>query len=111
MHFFKLLLLITAISLFSYFLTTTIVDVVLMGRLDFYFSTKARAKDFLITKANWIDFQDGFKCSGFSSAFVMVTGTLAQTEIQPTKKCRTKCAAATFTRKESSTFFVKMDSR
>ena len=71
MHFFKLLLLITAISLFSYFLTTTIVDVVLMGRLDFYFCTKARAKDFLITKANRIDFQDGFKCSGFSSAFVM----------------------------------------
>ena len=71
MLFFKLLLLITVISLFSYFLTTTIVDVVLMGRLDFYFSAKARAKDFLITKANRIDFQDGFKCSGFSSAFVM----------------------------------------
>lgn len=32
-----------------------------MGRLDFYFSAKARAKDFLVTKANRIDFQDGFK--------------------------------------------------
>ena len=32
-----------------------------MGRLDFYFSAKARAKEFLITKANRIDFQDGFK--------------------------------------------------
>ena len=67
----KLILLITAISLFSYFLTTTIVDVALMGRLDFCFSTKTKAKEFLITKPNRIDFQDGFKCSGFSSAFVM----------------------------------------
>lgn len=48
-----------------------IVDVALLGRLDFYFSAKTRAKEFLITKANRIDFQDGFKCSGFSSAFVM----------------------------------------
>lgn len=67
----KLILLVTAISFISYFLTTTIVDAALAGRLDFYFSAKARAKEFLITKANRIDFQDGFKCSGFSSAFVM----------------------------------------
>lgn len=67
----KLLLLITAISFISYFLTTTIVDVALLGRFDFCFSAKARAKEFLITKANRIDFQNGFKCSGFSSAFVM----------------------------------------
>ena len=67
MLFFKLILLVTAISFISYLLTTTIVDVALLGRLDFYFS----AKDFLITKANRIDFQDGFKCSGFSSAFVI----------------------------------------
>jgi len=71
MHFFKLILLIVAISFFSYFLTTTVVDIVLMGRLDFCLSVKANAKEFLITKANRIDFQDGFKCSGFSSAFVM----------------------------------------
>lgn len=71
MLFFKLILLVTAISFISYFMTTTIVDVALAGRLDFYFSAKARAKEFLITKANRIDFQDGFKCSGFSSAFVM----------------------------------------
>ena len=57
MLFFKLILLVTAISFISYLLTTTIVDVALLGRLDFYFS----AKDFLITKANRIDFQDGFK--------------------------------------------------
>lgn len=69
--FFKLILLVTAISFISYFMTSTIVDVALAGRLDFYFSAKARAKEFLITKANRIDFQDGFKCSGFSSAFVM----------------------------------------
>lgn len=71
MHFFKFILLIAAISFFSYFLTTTIVDIVLMGWLNFYFSAKAKTKEFLITKANRIDFQDGFKCSGFSSAFVM----------------------------------------
>lgn len=71
MLFFKLILLVTAISFISYFMTTMIVDVALLGRLDFYFSAKARAKDFLVTKANRIDFQDGFKCSGFSSAFVM----------------------------------------
>ena len=57
----KLILLITAILFISYFLTTTIVDIALMGRLDFCFSPKARAKNFLITKLNRIDFQDGFK--------------------------------------------------
>ena len=61
MLFFKLILLVTAISFISYFLTTTIVDAALAGRLDFYFSAKTRAKEFLITKANRIDFQDGFK--------------------------------------------------
>ena len=71
MLFFKLLLLITAISFISYFMTTTVVDIALMGRLNFCFSAKVKAKEFLITKANRIDFQDGFKCSGFSSAFVM----------------------------------------
>ncbi len=71
MLFLKLILFITAISLFSYFLTTTIIDVVLIGRLDFCFSPKAKTKKFLITKENRIDFQNGFKCSGFSSAFVM----------------------------------------
>ncbi len=71
MLFLKLILFITAISLFSYFLTTTIIDVVLIGRLDFCFSPKAKTKKFLITKENRIDFQDGFKCSGFSSALVM----------------------------------------
>lgn len=71
MLFFKLILLITAISVISYFLTITVVDIALMGRLNFCFSPKAKEKEFLITKANRIDFQDGFKCSGFSSAFVM----------------------------------------
>lgn len=61
MLFFKLLLLITAISFLSYFLTTTIVDIALMGRLNFCFSAKAKTKEFLITKANRIDFQDVFK--------------------------------------------------
>lgn len=67
----KLILLTAANSFFSYFLTTTIVDIALMGRLNFCLSAKPKAKEFLITKANRIDFQNGFKCSGFSSAFVM----------------------------------------
>lgn len=59
------------LSLVNYLIITTIVDIFLMGRLHFCFAMKCRKKNFLITKTNRIDFQDGYKCSAFSSAYVL----------------------------------------
>lgn len=67
----KIVLLIIAVSVFSYFIITTVVDIALMGRLSFCFSTRPKSEKFLIKKENRIDIQDGFKCSGFSSSFVL----------------------------------------
>lgn len=50
---------------------TTIVDSFLMGALHFRFSMKCRQKNFVITKANRIDLQDGYQCSAFSSAYIL----------------------------------------
>ena len=63
--------LIIAISFFIYFIVTTAVDAALMGRLRFCFGAKPKDERFIVEKQNRIDFQDGFKCSGFSSAFVL----------------------------------------
>ena len=67
----KIVILIIAFSAFFYFIITTAVDIALMGRLSFCFSAKPKTEKFLIEKENRIDIQDGFKCSGFSSAFVL----------------------------------------
>lgn len=57
--------------LVNYFIITTIVDSVLMGALHFHFSVKCRTKEFVIKKANRIDLQSGYKCSAFSSAYIL----------------------------------------
>lgn len=59
------------LSLANYLIITTIVDCILMGKLHFQFSIKCREKEFVITKTNRIDIQSGYKCSAFSSAYVL----------------------------------------
>lgn len=56
---------------FSYIIITTIVDSILMGVLHFRFSLKCRKNEFVITKANRIDLQNGYKCSAFSTAYLL----------------------------------------
>lgn len=65
------ILLCIIVSLANYFIITTIVDCILMGKLHFCFSSRCRKKKFVITKANRIDMQSGYKCSAFSSAYVL----------------------------------------
>lgn len=64
-------LLCIGVALANFFLITTIVDCVLMGKLHFHFATKCRKKQFVISGANRIDIQDGYKCSAFSSAYLL----------------------------------------
>lgn len=66
-----LILICLIISLANYLIITTIVDCVLMGKLHFCLSSRCRKKEFVITKENRIDIQSGYKCSAFSSAYVL----------------------------------------
>ena len=58
-------------TLANYLIITTIVDSFLMGALHFHFSIICREKEFVITKANRIDLQNGYQCSAFSSAYIL----------------------------------------
>ena len=58
-------------TLANYLIITTIVDSFLMGALHFHFSIICRKKEFVITKANRIDLQNGYQCSAFSSAYIL----------------------------------------
>lgn len=42
-----------------------------MGALHFAFSNKCRKKEAVITKTNRVDIQSGYKCSAFSSAYIL----------------------------------------
>lgn len=66
-----LFLICLIVSLANYYIITTIVDCILMGKLRFCFSVKCRKTEFVIKKANRIDMQSGYKCSAFSSAYVL----------------------------------------
>lgn len=57
----KIAIVILLATLVNYLIITTIVDSFLMGALHFHFSTKCRKKEFLITKANRIDLQNGYQ--------------------------------------------------
>lgn len=59
------------ITLTNYLIITTIVDCVLMGGLHFQFSIKCRKQKFVITKTNRIDIQSGYKCSAFSTTYIL----------------------------------------
>lgn len=67
----KIILLIILIYLVNTVIITTVIDIILMGALSPRFSLKPRNKEFLITKENRIDLQDGNKCAAFSSAYVL----------------------------------------
>lgn len=67
----KICFVILLLSLANYVIITTIVDSVLMGALRFRFSMRCRKKAFVITKKNRIDIQNGYKCSAFSTAYVL----------------------------------------
>lgn len=55
----KIILLIALIYLVNTLFITTIIDIILMGALSFRFSIKSVKKNFLISKENTIDWQDG----------------------------------------------------
>ena len=59
------------ITLMNYLIITNIVDIILLGAFSFRFSTGCIAEQFVITKKNRIDMQDGFQCSAFSTAYVL----------------------------------------
>lgn len=67
----KIAIVILLITLVNYLIITTIVDSFLMGVLHFQFSMKCRKKEFSVTKANRIDLQNGYRCSAFSSAYIL----------------------------------------
>lgn len=58
-------------TLINILIIITIANSFQMGALHFHFSGKCRQKEFVITKANRIDLQKGYECSGFSSAYIL----------------------------------------
>lgn len=66
-----IIVLIIAISVVNYFVITTVIDVILMGKLHFQSKQKTDFAQAMITKENRIDIQSGFQCSAYSSAFVL----------------------------------------
>lgn len=67
----KILLWITVVSVINYFIITTVVDMILLGRYSFQLFLRCNIKEYIITKENRIDIQTGYQCSGFSSAYVL----------------------------------------
>lgn len=67
----KLFFWILVASFANYLVIATAVNAVLMEVLFFHFSFRCRYKQFVITKKNRIDFQDGNQCAAFSSAYVL----------------------------------------
>lgn len=66
-----LIILLVIISVIIYFTITIIVDISLMGALSPKISLKCKINKFTIEKENRIDIQSGYKCSAFSSAYVL----------------------------------------
>ncbi len=62
---------IIVISIVNYFVITTVVDIILMGKLHFQRKDKNDLPEAMIAKENRIDIQSGFQCSAYSSAFVL----------------------------------------
>lgn len=62
---------VSLIVVFGYLLSVTIVDACLMGVAFPRFSYDADKSEFLIEDSVRIDSQDGFKCSAYSSAYIL----------------------------------------
>lgn len=67
----KRILLIVAIIFVGYLVSVTIVDACLMGLATPEFDSSVEKEAFLVTDSTRIDMQTGFKCSAFSSAYVL----------------------------------------
>lgn len=67
----KILLLFSVLSLSFYLVITTVIDCILMGMLHFHVSLRPWRHTFLIKTPNQIHMQTGFRCSAFSSAYVL----------------------------------------
>lgn len=67
----RILLINLLLTLINYIVITTIIDIILMGMPRLHFSPICRLRQFVITKPNRIDFQNGNECSAFSSAYVL----------------------------------------
>ncbi len=67
----KLFFLMVLIYLVNTLIIITIIDIVLMGALHLRLSFGCRVKQFLITRENRMDFQNGNECAAFSSAYVL----------------------------------------
>lgn len=61
----------TIFTLLGYLISVTIVDAYLMGIATPYYSFKNDGYQFLLEDSTRIDFQTGFKCSAYSSAYIM----------------------------------------
>lgn len=66
-----IIIFILSASFFNFFVITTIVDIVLMGKLDFRFDKCIRQSQYMNLNNNRVDIQTGFKCSAYSSAYVL----------------------------------------
>lgn len=53
------------------FITVLIFDIILMGAVSLKFSRFSKSDEYLITKENQIDYQDGVECAGFSVAYIL----------------------------------------
>lgn len=59
------------ISIINYLIITTITDGILMGVPWIRFSGKCNRNQFVIARENRIDFQNGYQCAAFSSAYIL----------------------------------------
>lgn len=67
----KIISLILVISIINYLIITTITDGILMGVPWIRFSGKCNRNQFVIARENRIDFQNGYQCAAFSSAYIL----------------------------------------
>lgn len=58
-------------TLLNYLVITTIVDIVLMGRLTPRFAAKCRSVQACVSKANHFDLQKANECAGYSTAYLL----------------------------------------
>lgn len=68
MELFRWLIIATVIN---YFVITIIVDIILLGRFSLCFSRKCSVPQFMVSKENKIDIQNGYKCSGYATAYLL----------------------------------------
>lgn len=67
----KILVYIILSTLVNYLVITTIVDIVLMGRLTPRFAPKCRSVQACVSKENHIDLQKANECAGYSTAYLL----------------------------------------